>query len=344
LLAIRLRVAIPPADLAAIARTALASFPHCALLPVSEWDSILLLSGEDCLPSKSRILEAQALLDVQPVAAALVQKQFRTPDVRTLFFSHLWLAGGSLRNVANSQEDQFRITVWNRERALRGTPAWKQGDAARLLGGKLLCAAVDVGELRSGFERAGFNTTNAFLCHGLGTLLFRNGQIASALKMINWGLSLDSSEPNLLADRLIWTGETNIAVIDRTIEHMSESSLVPVLRIGEDLFRRGAYHVAARVFDRLVTLHERSATLWFHLGNSFLAAGNTSRALEAFSTSLTLDPANELAERIAQVKAVSQGTLTGRNAVMDRPEIIQDDLPQASAEASEKSFEVADSP
>jgi Flp pilus assembly protein TadD len=132
-------------------------------------------------------------------------------------------------------------------------------------------------------------SSEASVTHDLGSNFARHGYIAVALEFARWGLRLNRENPDLLADAIIWSGETDDETIQLQI-HRLEAAPEAALRVANTLRGARLFLEAAKVLERLARLYRTSPEVFKALAKTYLEWGKEAEAKECFAKALALDP------------------------------------------------------
>ena len=290
MLAIRLMLdSMAPAALTASARALQAVFPHSGLFRLSPSEVVLLASNTPLLESNSISL-AQQLVDAAPSVKSGLERCFATSTVRELLVAGLFLDEEGLRRIARADG----------ERAIPGGSIWAFARPGSFhshdsvensaLTERMIVSFATLHCFQQHFAICGCTRANVRICHDIAATFAANEETRKALETVAWGLSLDPDQPDLLADRLICSGETDSDAINSALTLMERRSAKSAMRVGMSLLERKQSGQASMVFDRLVKLYPQSAPLWLALAASYEAGGQLSRANECFLRASALDP------------------------------------------------------
>lgn len=282
-----------PEGLASVARTILMAFPHCGLIRVSDTDAILLGSNEALLQSPGTIRAAQFMVDSLPLVGKDLIGSLGRGNIASLLFTHLWLNEAGLRRLAQRDLETRCIGDWNCEIASFHDRNSKRAREDAGSASRLVYDCARLADFKTNFHLCGCGNQDVALCHEIGSVLEANGQLAEALHMSDWGLYLDNNQPDLLADRLIWSMEEDPKIINDTVSRIAQCSVATASRVGVALSRRKRYAQAAAVFEHLLQLRPFSATLLHNLAEDYEGLGNLQRAKECIEYASSLDPANK---------------------------------------------------
>jgi hypothetical protein len=292
--------AVSTPELALLSRTLLGVFPHCALFHSSVSEILLVGSSAPLIESTNAVGEAQALVAGLPDIKSALGQHFGTTDVPSLLLTQFWLDEEGLRAVANSDGESALLTDWNRRFRLRPVHSNAQEKTEREL---LLRNLITGSTTPAAFERwartCGCPSSEAAAaCHRIAEQFLVSGQPKQALEVLTWGLGLDTGQPDLLADRLIWTKEEDIEIIVRDVAVVEKRSVAAANRVGVSLFQRALNRQAAAVLAGLTRIKPESATLWADLAVVYRATGELKRAEACLSQALALDPLNEFVQHV----------------------------------------------
>ena len=319
ILAQRLRLdSFTSADFARLARTVTRIFPNCALAAISDSDCVLLASASALMDSRTRVEAAQRLVDSKPSIQEALLHDFETTDVAGILLRKLWLGDSGLRRLASCDSEVSIFTDWNPAINPSGRRRAMDPQFNRLLIGDLLASATDENWFEQVFTRCGCTKRHVAVCHQLAEKLGSHRLPARAAALANWALKLDPSQPELLADSLIWSADFGIKQVEELVDRIT-NSVTAVNRIGMELSSRHKPELATIAFRRAVLLAPRSTSAWANLGRSYLEAGHQDKAADCFQRALTLDPLNEAIA--AQTAALSKAR-GGGSASAETPKAV----------------------
>jgi spermidine synthase len=281
------------AEYALVIRTATSSFRHACLLRISASDTVLLCSDAPILPDRATIDASQRLLDGLPEIRADLSKHLGAEDVRSALVGRLLLDEAGLRRLAGRRPS----TTVNTDLNLR-----LEFDAPlRLFTSELnpdvdmdpiIVGAVQTPWLRSMVEGWGCTKAQTPALRSLAALLSKHQLHPVAADVLDLALSVDPGQPGLLADRVIEGSDRSEDELLKTVLVLAERTPDEALRIGEDLFRKSKYPLAAEVYRRILAAHPDSATTWQRLGSTLELQRDNAKAGEAYDKAYRLDPTN----------------------------------------------------
>jgi spermidine synthase len=281
------------AEYALVIRTATSSFRHSCLLRISSSDTVLLCSDAPIQPDRATIDASQRLLDGLPEVRADLSKHLGAEDVRSALVGRLLLDDAGLRHLAARSPS----TTVNTDLNLR-----LEFDAPlRLFTSDLnpdvdmdpiIVGAVQTPWLRSMVEGWGCGKAQLPALRSLAALLSKHQLHKVAADVLDLALSVDPEQPGLLADRMIEGSDRSDEELLKTVSALADRSPDETLRIGEELFRKSKYPLAAEVYRRILSAHPDSATTWQRLGSALELQRNNEKASEAYDKAYRLDPTN----------------------------------------------------
>ena len=299
-LAQRLRVdSFLPSGLAMVARTLVASFPYCGLVRISDSEAVLVASDRPILGPVNALRTAQQLIGSVPAIGAKLDDYFGTTNLSTLLTTLLWLDEGGLRRLGRSDGEQALASDWTFCLASSmSQKIWEKED--QLLTAHLVIAAANLKTFEETTAHSGSSALNGAAAHTIGCIFAQHEFRGAALEVANWGLRLDPTQPELLADRLIWSMEDDSKVIEDTMSRIEKTSVQAARRLGSSLLVRKQYRQGRVVFERLTKLYPESAVLWADLAVICERSGDTLGAKHFLARASSLDPANEIIKGMAK--------------------------------------------
>jgi tetratricopeptide (TPR) repeat protein len=282
---------------AMLARTVSSVFPHCALVLIGDSEGLLLGSSRqfgDCLRS---VAKTKALIGSLSSVKSDFEKHFGTTNISSLLVSHLWLDDGGIFQLGNADGETSIISDWDWRAGfdLHG-PGFEDAPGKTLID-RLVLGAARVGTFKESFSDCNCTTQDLDCCHEIATVLFENGFQSEAIEITEWGLALDGEQPDLLVDHLILSREDDLAVIEKTIQHIQTQSWSSATRLGTWFWKQKQYREAVVVFACLTKLNPYAATAWLNLANSYREAGDIELARRSFQRAVELNPGIATAEQ-----------------------------------------------
>lgn len=263
-------------DFALVLRTLTRVFPHCVLLRVSDYDLLLVAGDRTVSPERERLDRAQALVDATPDARADLERYFRTPDVRSLLFSHLLL---DERGVARYLEavgpgevntDANMRLEFDAPRRLFHA----QGDPA-IETNRLIYGAIDAAWQLDSFARWGCDSRQLPALKELKSRFLRQGASQAGGALVALGLAHAPEDPELIADHLLFGGDLSPAEFQESLDLLIESAPLEAHRLGQSLQQLRQFNAAKLVYTSLSerfphspTAHKALAAAWRGLGRA----------------------------------------------------------------------------
>jgi len=286
------------AEYSMVVRTFVRVFPHCALLRISEGNTILLGSSAPLGISKDALGAVQALADRQAEIRADLEKYFGSKEVAVLLLQHLVTQEDGLQRLAAYADS----TVINSDTNMRleyeaplrlfSDPGASEGPQSILL------AAADVRCHREVIHKLGWTREHVGALCRVIDYLSRTRQDQLAVQLTRVGMEIAPDEPRLLAmEHILRASTANGRMSEESLDQIVRKSPDHANQMGVALWKANRYGEAVGIFQKLSRLYADSATTWANLGINYEALGDQEKAKAALEKAVSLDPFSELARR-----------------------------------------------
>jgi len=286
-----------PADYAMIVNTVIGSFEHYALIRISDGDTILLAADHPITATSQSLDRAQALVDSNPKVREDLEKYFSgMTDVRSLLINHLLLDREALRDLVAKEDSPPPNTDLNMRLEFDAPLRLFGGDRRKqVMKGILSSARADW--FRKAAADFGLKREHAPAIHAMSGLFDRTTQAPLVLDIVKLGLELDPNLPALITDTIILSTKLEPEQFAKLLDRLFDVSQAELNRLGVSLFQEGRHEQAAKVFEKLVTVHKDSVTTWNNLAVAYEAWGKLPEAQAAFERALSVDPLSDFAKK-----------------------------------------------
>ena len=286
-----------PVDYAMIVNTVVQSFDHYALIRISDGDTVLLAADQPITATSEALDKAQALVDSNPKVRADLEKYFSgTTDVRSILINHLLLDREALLDLV-SKEDEVEVNTDLNMKLEFDAPLRLFGGDRRKQVMKGILASARADWFRKAAKDFGLRREHAPAIHTVSGLFDRTTQAPLVLELVKLGRELDPNHPALLTDTIILSSKLEMDQFTKLLDSLFEVSQSELNRLGVSLFQEGRHEQAARVFEKLVTVHRDSVTTWNNLAVAYEAWGKIPEAQTAFERALSVDPLSDFAKK-----------------------------------------------
>jgi tetratricopeptide (TPR) repeat protein len=283
---------ISPVGVRLVARTLLASFPYCGLARMSDFEAIFLASNESLINSSSDIASAQNILQSNFLIVSALNATFNTTNVAEFVLTHLLIGERGMRALGKGDYETSLVRR-DGEQACTSIPNSVGEESNRKLINYIIAGAVEFPELQENFVHSGCRSGDAKSCHEIETYLMDKTQSGVAFKLNDWGLGLAQKNPQLLADRLLWSACNDSEDLAKMQDQVVRLPISIGNWVGVELWKRGEYKQAQAMFEKLGDVCPRSATLMYNCGVCYEAIGQEAKARECFSQAAFLDPVDD---------------------------------------------------
>ena len=293
---------ITAAEYAIAARTLRSVFPQCALIRVSDLDTLLVASLGEVIPDSARLDAAQALVDDAPAVLRDLERWFASTDVRAILLEHLLLDQAGLDDLIGRDEEGVVNTDLNMRLeldaplSLFGARRVSEQSARRAL-----FEAIRAQWLQDAWRQWGCGPAQLDAWRRLRTLLFQNGQAVLASNIVELALSVDPQDPDFAADKLRLDLRLERFEFDIMASWLAQEDPARAWRVGRELAmsgdQLGSREVLERArftFEQLLLSWPESPTTLTSLAIVYARLGMDEEAGEAARRAFELDPLNEL--------------------------------------------------
>jgi spermidine synthase len=281
---------------ALIVRTALEVFPHCGLLRIDAYDTVLLASSSPLLPPSERLVEAQALVDANPILQADLREHFLSADVRTLLLVTYALDREGLQGLVQAAGGEGVHTDVNLRLEFEA-PLFLFGGrpSDRPTPADLILAWMRPAAMQKAILGWGWSPPQLEGLRALSNLFASKNLHRQAAQVVEIALAWEPEDPEFLADHLLYAAPTTDEEFRRDVEHLISRSPAQAWRVGKAFAQTNLDQARARVI--LEALREQlpnSATLWTSLAVVYANLGREDDSKAALEHARGLDPFNDL--------------------------------------------------
>jgi len=293
--------AFSPAEYALVARSLRSVFPHCVLVHVSEFDTLLLASASPLVPAEDALERAQELVQASTAVQDDLARHFRTGDVRALLLEHLALDEQGIERMLAAEGGDELHTDLNLRLELEAPRRLFEGRAAELGTLRAIYAAMDLAPQRALCARKPCSGEELEAAKRLTRPLLEHGRQDLATLWIQLLAGYAPDDPELLADELLFAPPGDPSEFEAAAAHLIELSPVQAFRAGRGLAQGGRTELARVLLEKLVVRLPDSATAWTSLGIVYTSLGRTEDARSALGKARALDPLDELTRGAAEL-------------------------------------------
>ena len=286
---------LSPAEYRAIVATMTDSFEHCALVRISNGDTVLLACAEPLLPDAQTMSIAQARVDAAEPVRSDLQRYFETDRVHELLVQHLLLGTEELLGMIEGLGPRDHVTDANM-RLTFDAPLrlFASGHSAQNGIANMLWSSYE-SSWTAGLVRD---------LHSLGDptegllrlfdLMAEQGAFEKAPEVLALASDRSPDHPRVLFEQLVWD---EASMDTELVVDLIESSPRDAFALGTRLIADDRVEDARIVLERLAEARGDSATLLGTLACSYFELGDPTRARELLDEAMRRDPYCEAVRR-----------------------------------------------